>query len=357
MKKIITVIGARPQFVKAAVVSRIVRQREDVREVLVHTGQHFDKNMSEVFFEEMEIPMPDYQLDINGLTHGKMTGRMLEAIEEILLKEKPDLVLVYGDTNSTLAGALVAAKIHIPIAHVEAGLRSYNMQMPEEINRILTDRVSKWLFCPTDTAVNNLKREGFSNFESSIYLTGDVMLDCANFYASKLDTIPSRIEISEAPFVLATLHREENTKPEKLRDIISILNAINEETVVIMPIHPGTRRKLHQNNVHPKFKMIDPVGYFDMIRLLKDCLYVVTDSGGLQKEAFFFHKYCVTLREQTEWVELVENGVNFICGSNQGKVEEAIRVIKNRTFPTRMSLYGDGNAGINIVTALFEKAR
>ena len=345
MKKIITIVGARPQFIKAATLSRQFKLI-GIEELIIHTGQHFDANMSEVFFEEMEIPKPAFQLDVHGLTHGAMTGRMLEGIEAILLSEKPDGVLVYGDTNSTLAGALAASKLHIPLIHVEAGLRSYNMEMPEEINRILTDRISNILFCPTDTAVNNLKREGFDNMPVRIIKNGDVMQDAAIYYAAKAEeksTILSKIGVSK--FVLGTIHRQENTdSPENLRNIIAGLNEINRQTPVVIPIHPRTRNILTEQNIIPEFKLIDPVGYFDMIMLLKSCDLVITDSGGVQKEAFFFGKHCITLREQTEWIELVENGFNKLVGSDSQKLKEAFEFFKTKHSDFSIDLYGKGKA-------------
>jgi UDP-N-acetylglucosamine 2-epimerase len=345
MLKIITIVGARPQFVKAATLSRQF-QRLGIQELLVHTGQHFDANMSDIFFEEMEIPKPAYNLDIHGLTHGAMTGRMLEGIEEILLKEKPDGVLVYGDTNSTLAGALAASKLHIPLIHVEAGLRSYNMEMPEEINRILTDRISNVLFCPTDTAVNNLKREGFENMPIQIIKNGDVMQDAAMYYAERAEQksdILKKINLSE--FVLGTIHRQENTdSPDNLRSITSGLNEINRSVPVVVPIHPRTRNILAQQNIVPEFTLIDPVGYFDMIMLLKHCKLVITDSGGVQKEAFFFGKHCITLREQTEWVELVENRYNILVGSDSGKLKSAFDLFSTKSSDFGLDLYGKGEA-------------
>ena len=345
MKKIITIVGARPQFVKAATLSRQFALL-GIEELIVHTGQHFDANMSEVFFEEMEIPKPAYQLDIHGLTHGAMTGRMLEGIEAILLKEKPDAVLVYGDTNSTLSGALAASKLHIPLIHVEAGLRSFNMEMPEEINRILTDRISDILFCPTDMAVNNLKLEGFEDMQAQIIKNGDVMQDAAIYYAAKAvekSDILSKINLPK--FVLATIHRQENTdSPENLRNIISGLNEINKQVPVVVPIHPRTRNILAQQNIVPEFTMINPVGYFDMIMLLKSCELVITDSGGVQKEAFFFGKHCITLREQTEWVELVENGFNILVGSDSVKLADAFEFFKTKKSDFTLDLYGKGQA-------------
>jgi len=345
MNRIITVVGARPQFIKAATLSRQFKLA-GIEELIIHTGQHFDTNMSDVFFEEMEIPRPAYHLDIHGLTHGAMTGRMLEGIEAILLKEKPDGVLVYGDTNSTLAGALAASKLHIPVIHVEAGLRSFNMQMPEEINRILTDRISNVLFCPTEAAVANLKKEGFENMPVRIIKNGDVMQDAAMYYAPKAEQKSDILkQAGLSKFVLATIHRQENTdSPETLRNIITGLNEINRQIPVLVPIHPRTRSILTQLNIVPEFKMIDPLGYFDMIVLLKNCELVITDSGGVQKEAFFFGKHCITLREQTEWVELVENGYNILVGSDIMKLKNAFDLFSSKISDFKMDLYGKGQA-------------
>ena len=345
MKKIITIVGARPQFVKAATLSRQFSLL-GVDEKIIHTGQHYDANMSDVFFEEMEIPKPTYNLDIHGVGHGAMTGRMLEGIEEILLNELPDGVLVYGDTNSTLAGALAASKLHIPVVHVEAGLRSFNMQMPEEINRILTDRISDLLLCPTDTAIHNLQREGFNNFNTKIVKNGDVMQDAAIFYAAKAEEKSNVLKsINLSRYILATIHRQENTdSPENLQNIIVGLNEINRQTPVVVPIHPRTRNILAQLNIVPAFKLIDPVGYFDMIVLLKNCEMVITDSGGVQKEAFFFGKHCITMREQTEWVELVENGFNTLTGSDAKKIVTAYEQTKQKKSDFSINLYGKGQA-------------
>lgn len=345
MKKIITIVGARPQFVKAATLSRQFSLL-GVDEKIIHTGQHYDANMSDVFFEEMEIPKPTYNLDIHGVGHGAMTGRMLEGIEEILLNELPDGVLVYGDTNSTLAGALAASKLHIPVVHVEAGLRSFNMQMPEEINRILTDRISDLLLCPTDTAIHNLQREGFNNFNTKIVKNGDVMQDAAIFYAAKAEEKSNVLKSINLPrYILATIHRQENTdSPENLQNIIAGLNEINRQTPVVVPIHPRTRNILAQLNIVPAFKLIDPVGYFDMIVLLKNCEMVITDSGGVQKEAFFFGKHCITMREQTEWVELVENGFNTLTGSDAEKIVTAYEQTKQKKSDFSINLYGKGQA-------------
>ncbi len=352
--KIVTIVGARPQFVKAAVVSRVLAKTEGIGEVIVHTGQHFDVNMSDVFFEEMCIPKPHYNLNINGLGHGAMTGQMLEKIEEVLVKEKPDWVLVYGDTNSTIAGALAAKKLHIRVAHVEAGLRSFNMEMPEEVNRILTDRISDVLFCPTDTAVENLKREGFENMECRIVKNGDVMQDAALFYSDKAKqpelTIPEH-------FVLGTVHRAENTdNPERLTGIFSALENISETLPVVLPLHPRTRSKLvgiGYDFANSKICFIEPVGYLEMVWLLKQCELVMTDSGGLQKEAYFFGKYCVTMRDETEWVELVRNGFNKLAGSDTERILECVIKLRQKEqcgFENR--LYGNGDAGEEIVKVL-----
>ena len=352
--KIITVIGARPQFIKAAVVSRAIKQIKDVTEVIVHTGQHFDNNMSDIFFEEMEIPKPNYNLNINGLGHGAMTGQMLEKIEAVLLKEKPDWVLVYGDTNSTLAGALAAKKLHIQVAHVEAGLRSFNMKMPEEINRILTDRISDILFCPTQAAVDNLMKEGYKNINAVIENVGDVMQDAALFYSKK-----SKMPETEIPerFVLCTVHRAENTdNPQAFKNIFEALEEIATETPVVLPLHPRTRNKLKSQNYNFKdssITFIEPVGYLEMVWLLQNCELVMTDSGGLQKEAYFFKKPCLTLREETEWVELVENGYNIICVSDKINIITSFNKLQNQQrINFGKELYGDGKAGGKIINSL-----
>lgn len=349
--KIITIIGARPQFIKAAVISRLLKEKKNIQEVIVHTGQHFDNNMSDIFFEEMEIPKPDYNLNINGLGHGAMTGQMLEKIEEVLLLEKPDWVLVYGDTNSTLAGALAAKKLHIKVAHVEAGLRSFNMKMPEEINRILTDRISDILFCPTETAIENLNNEGYQNISIKIMNVGDVMQDAAIFYADK-----AKIPEVKLPkkFILSTVHRAENTDNQvAITNVFKALEEISEEFPVVMPLHPRTKNKLvtmGYDFANSKICFIDPVGYLEMVYLLKNCEMVMTDSGGLQKEAYFFKKQCITLREETEWVELVKNGFNQICGSNKERIILGYQnAKKNTTVNFAKALYGNGDAGKKVI--------
>lgn len=356
MNKILTIVGARPQFVKAAALSRVFDASSDFTEVIVHTGQHFDEKMSDIFFEEMSIPKPKHNLEINSLGHGAMTGRMLEGIEQILLEEKPDMVLVYGDTNSTIAGALAAKKLHIKVGHVEAGLRSFNIKMPEEVNRILTDRISDVLLCPTDTAIENLKKEGYDNLEIDMVKSGDVMQDAAMFYAKTSEqksTVIKDNNLAKNNFVLCTLHRAENTdSKERLQCIVDGLHQINESTPVVLPLHPRTAKMLEKFNIELNITLIEPVGYFDMIELLKNCKCVATDSGGLQKEAFFFQKECITMRDETEWVELVHNGFNTIVGASSKSIIEAFNKVGKQKIDFEVDLYGNGKAGENIVSAI-----
>lgn len=345
--KIITIVGARPQFIKAAAVSREIAKHSDIEEYIIHTGQHFDKNMSEVFFEEMDIPKPNYNLAINNLSHGAMTGRMLEGIEGIILKEKPNWVLLYGDTNSTLAGALAASKSHVKLAHVEAGLRSFNMKMPEEVNRILTDRLSNILFCPTDKAVENLNLEGYDNIDCEVVKVGDVMQDAAMFYATMSKkpsfNIPSQ-------FVLATIHRAENTDDKnRLSSIINAFNNINQDVPVILPLHPRTKKYIEKYQLDVKFQTVDPVGYLEMVYLLQNCKVVMTDSGGLQKEAFFFQKPCITIRDQTEWVELVSNKVNVLSNAEEKDILNKFQLMTNQSYDFNVDLYGNGTASSKII--------
>jgi UDP-GlcNAc3NAcA epimerase len=345
MKKIVTILGARPQFVKAAVLSRVIKEQGQIEEVIVHTGQHFDANMSAVFFDEMNIPQPTYNLQIHSLSHGAMTGQMLEKIEEILVLEKPDAVLVYGDTNSTLAGALAAKKLHIKVVHIEAGLRSFNMNMPEEINRILTDRISDLLCCPTQIAMENLEKEGFLSLPIQLVNTGDIMKDAVAYYSafsSSKSNIVDRLHLKPNRFVLATLHRQENTDDlEKLEQIITGLEEIHKSNEVVLPLHPRTKKIMEQHHIHPKVTCIDPLGYFDMLELLKHCLLVVTDSGGLQKEAFFNHKNCIIIREETEWLELVNHGFADIVGTDPKKMQISYRNFQLSKSDFSVPLYGD----------------
>ncbi|MBM3453878.1 MAG: UDP-N-acetylglucosamine 2-epimerase (non-hydrolyzing) [Bacteroidetes bacterium] len=357
MMKILTILGARPQFIKAGSVSREISKHKEIEEIIVHTGQHYDANMSDIFFEEMKIPRPNFFLGIGGNSHGAMTGQMIERIEEVALNEKPDWMMVYGDTNSTLAGAIVASKLHIKLAHIEAGLRSFNMKMPEEINRILTDRVSTILFCPTDTSIHNLKNEGYENLKCKIVKSGDVMQDGAIFYKS-LAKKPN-IEINKN-FILCTIHRAENTDVEvRLKSIFEALNEIAKEKQVVLPLHPRTRKIIENLKINvSKLKVIDPVGYLEMVWLIDNCKIVLTDSGGLQKEAYFFNKPCITLRDETEWVELVQQGVNFLVGAKKDEILNIYYNLNdfNRTFD-RVNLYGAGNASTIITKSLIDFAR
>ena len=352
--KIVTILGARPQFIKAASVSREVNfQAEngaDIEEIIVHTGQHYDANMSHIFFKEMKLPKPQYSLGIGGSSHGQMIGQMVEKIEEILIIEKPDWVLVYGDTNSTLAGAISASKLNIKIAHIEAGLRSFNDNMPEEVNRILTDRISSLLFCPTKVAVNNLINEGFDKWKNNaeLVLSGDVMQDSAIFYkefSQKLNDLSFAND-----FILCTIHRVENTEnSDKLKKIVFALNQIAKKKQVILPLHPRTKIALKKGKYDTRnLTIIEPVGYLNMIWLIDNCSLVMTDSGGLQKEAFFFRKPCITLREQTEWVELVQHGFNVIVSAEPDEIINAYKEHKPQQSYD-MDLYGQGKASSMIV--------
>jgi len=367
--KILTILGARPQFIKAGSVSReIIRQKAEgrrLKEVIVHTGQHFDANMSDIFFEELHLPKPKYFLGVGGKSHGAMTGEMIIKLEEVMLKEKPDVVLVYGDTNSTLAGAIAASKLHIPIAHVEAGIRSFNMKMPEEVNRILTDRVSTWLFCPTDTAVENLKNEGYLVTEESgidrgfgkVLKVGDVMQDGAMFY-KQFAKKPLSLSIVTDNYILCTIHRAENTDDEsRFRNIFEALNEIAKETPIILPLHPRTKQKLKELSLSLNFlTIIDPVGYLEMVWLIDNCKLVMTDSGGLQKEAYFFNKPCITLRDETEWVELVEIGANVLVGADKEKIVTGYfnKFYSRLSLSTVTNLYGNGKASEKIVEELLK---
>jgi UDP-GlcNAc3NAcA epimerase len=352
--KIVTIVGARPQFIKAAVVSRAIQKRKTMDEVIIHTGQHYDTNMSEIFFKEMQIPKPAYNLEVKENLHGAMTAKMLTGIEELLLKERPDVVMVYGDTNSTLAGSLAASKLHIPVAHVEAGLRSYNMFMPEEVNRILTDNVSTYLLCPTQQAVDNLKQEGFMRAFHKLHLTGDVMFDATlHYFMQSNDEIIKRFNLRHEQFILATIHRAENTDNiQNLTSIVDALNILNKQYKVIVPLHPRTKKLIKQLTTQPEFAISEPVGYPDMLRLLYHCSLVVTDSGGLQKEAYFFKKFCVVLREQTEWVELRDNGFSDLAGSDTKKITNIANAFLQSSFIDKEGLYGDGRAGEKIADIL-----
>ena len=358
MKKILTVLGARPQFIKASAVSHAIASSHGTQEVLVHTGQHFDANMSDVFFAELGMEKPEYFLDIHGGTHGAMTGRMLAEVEQVMLAEKPDTVLVYGDTNSTLAGALAAVKLHIPVAHVEAGLRSFNLGMPEEVNRILTDRISRWLFTPTETAVQHLLREGFK--PEQIIPVGDVMYDVALFHGRRVQAdagLMARLGLARQGYVLATIHRAENTDHlERLAVIVDALISISGQLPVVWPLHPRTRGVLKKvgklDALSAKVNLIDPVGYLDMVQLEKYAALIATDSGGVQKEAFFHQVPCVTLRNETEWVELVDAGWNRLAPPTDVDAVHSAIVASLGSRGKAVEPYGAGDAALRIISEL-----
>lgn len=355
--KIATVIGARPQFIKAAVVSRAFKAHQNVTEVLIHTGQHHDDNMSDIFFRELDIPKPAHHLGIAGGSHGRMTGRQLEAIEAVFLADRPDWVLVYGDTNSTLAGALAAAKLHIPVAHVEAGLRSFNRRMPEEINRVLTDHVSALLFAPTGTAAANLAAEGVE--PALCHVVGDVMFDAARFYAQQAQDRSAIIDamgLEAGRFCLVTVHRQENTDiPQRLSAIFAALRDLARTQPVVLPLHPRTRKMLQASGdfaiMTQGLDIIDPVGMFDIIELMRNASLVLTDSGGLQKESYFHGTPAVVLRDETEWTELLQIGWARLCPPVSA---DAILTAARAPFtPTGdANPFGDGHAGKAIVDRL-----
>jgi len=355
--KIVTIIGARPQFIKAAMVSKEIAKHDKMNEIIIHTGQHFDKNMSQIFFKDMGISEPDYNLGINRLSHGAMTGRMLEELEKIYIEEKPNQVIVFGDTNSTIAGALAASKLHIPVAHVEAGLRSFNKEMPEEVNRVLVDHISNILFAPTKAAVTNLNNEGID--KNKIYRVGDIMYDAALYFtdiSAAKSNIIDKLKLERTEFLLCTIHRQENTDiKERLFSIFRALEDISKNICIILPLHPRTRARMREFNISIQpnnITIINPVGYLDMLLLLKHCNLVLTDSGGLQKEAFFFNKYCLTLRSETEWVELVEHKFNYIVGGDYNEIINIFNLLSNNIILNPPKLYGNGMARVDIVKAL-----
>lgn len=376
--KIITIIGARPQIIKAAALSRIFREKYSgkIREILVHTGQHYDDNMSDVFFRQMNIPSPDYQLGVGSASHAVQTARMMEKMEDVFLKEKPKAVIVYGDTNSTLAGAVAASKIHIPIIHIEAGLRSFNKAMPEEINRIVADHLSTLLFTPTHTGHKNLIKEGFNDnaippFHADnpkIYLCGDIMLDNTLFYAGQAEkntNILQELGIADKPYILCTIHRDSNTdNPTRLTSILNALTALSErESIsIVVPLHPRTRKVLGEwvhlpvvktFTEHPRIKIIPPAGFMEMCLLEKNCSLIITDSGGVQKEAYFFHKPCVVLRNETEWVEPVESGSTALADADETRIRNlAVQFLHNppQYFPP---IFGDGTAACFIAEKIY----
>jgi len=350
--KIVSIVGARPQFIKAAAVSRLLRQQ--ATEILVHTGQHYDPNMSAVFFDELEIHAPEYHLGVGSGSHGAQTGEMLVRIEEVLLKEMPDWVLVYGDTNSTLAGALAASKLHIRVVHVEAGLRSFNRRMPEEINRILADHLSNLLFCPSDIAAQHLAREGIIQ---GVHVVGDVMADTLLFAAqraSQRSSILKKLGLTPGGYLLATVHRAENTdQPDRLRSILQAFAMIQE--LVIFPIHPRTRYRIADLQLQnlldgSQVRLIEPLGYLDMVRLEQSARMIITDSGGIQKEAYWLKVPCITLRDETEWVETVENGWNCLAGADRHTIAHMAETFQPPA--DQPVLYGDGLAAPRIIEQL-----
>lgn len=357
--KILTIVGARPQFIKAAAVSRILRTEhaDAAQELLVHTGQHYDENMSKVFFDELGIPEPAYNLEIAGGSHGEMTGRMLEAVEKVLVREAPDWVLIYGDTNSTLAGALAAAKLHMPVAHVEAGLRSFNMRMPEEVNRIVADRLSALLFCPTGAAVTNLRNEGVTR---GVHDVGDVMYDVALHFGEQArarSTALARFGLEPGGFALATCHRAENTDdPRRLAGIVTALGRLAGRMKVVLPLHPRTAKLLERSGLQGALagvQLVDPLPFLDMVALEQAARVVVTDSGGVQKEAFFYGVPCVTMRDETEWVETVESGWNRLVGADADAILAA--ALEPAPRGERPQFYGDGHAAGRIVSVLLRE--
>lgn len=369
MKKIITIIGARPQIIKASALSRAIRERfsDSINEIIVHTGQHYDENMSAVFFDEMGIPQPNYNLAVGSGNHGQQTAKMMDGLEEIYLTEKPDAVVIYGDTNSTLAGALAAAKLHIPVVHIEAGLRSFNKRMPEEVNRITADHVSTLLFSPTKTGIDNLKREGFNVDRQGkadinnpfIYHCGDIMYDNSIYFLSVSDersTIIEELGLQDTPYILSTVHRDSNTDVNENMDaIFSALIEISEKSAkrVVLPMHPRTKHKLESHLSEEIRKtlieseniiIIPPAGFLDIIALEKNAELIITDSGGLQKEAYFFKKPCIILRPQTEWVEIVENGNAILADANKDRILQAFEDLTNKDDYTYPPFYGDADA-------------
>jgi UDP-GlcNAc3NAcA epimerase len=349
--KILTVVGARPQFIKAATLSRSIKKNPSLKEVMVHTGQHFDTNMSETFFKQLGIPEPAYNLGISCLNHGAMTGRMIEKIEEVLLIENPKMVIVFGDTNSTLAGSLAAKKTGIPVAHVEAGLRSFDMNMPEEINRVVTDRISDLLFCPTETAFNNLIAEGYQRLDAAIHVPGDIMYDSALYFSETALEVNRRFE---PPYVICTIHRQELVQSlDKLKITLDSLVELNNQVPVVLITHPRTNDAINEICYHLPFQTYPPLGYFEMLNAIKNAECVITDSGGMQKEAYFLKRPCITLRNNTEWIELVDAGVNMLA-KNAQDIVRLFNNLKNSRLNFDASFYGEGNAADLIVETIVQ---
>jgi UDP-GlcNAc3NAcA epimerase len=377
--KILTVIGARPQIIKASAISRAIKKyyNQQINEVIVHTGQHYDVNMSSVFFDELEIPQPNYNLNVGSGMHGEQTAKMIQGIEAIIQSESPDYLLVYGDTNSTLAGAIAASKLHVPVVHIEAGLRSYNKLMPEEVNRILTDHCSTYLFPPTASGLKNLLKEGFNDTNTKPYSmdhplvknVGDVMLDNTLYFselAEQKSDIINALDLKNQPFVLCTIHRNDNTDNEfKLSEIIkALINIVDKYAIkIVLPIHPRTKKMivnldkllLEKFTNNPSIKILEPVSFFDMMMLEKYSNFIITDSGGVQKEAFFFQKPSVILRKETEWVEIVEAQMAFLTDANsQEIIDAASLILEGKIKNNVVDIFGDGNAAKNILNLLLQ---
>ena len=375
--KLVTVIGARPQIIKAAALSRAIKNHfsDRIQEIIVHTGQHYDDNMSQVFFDELGIPRPDYNLHVGSASHGVQTARMTEGLESILIKEQPDFIVLYGDTNSTLAGAVAAAKIHVPIVHIEAGLRSFNKTMPEEINRIVCDHCSTLLFSPTKAGFENLKREGFpidneppyTIDNPKVYHCGDIMYDNSLHFAdiaeAKTDII-QRLELTGKPFILATIHRDSNTdQPERLNAIFNALICLSNECQVVLPLHPRTAKLLKTNLDgekqaqlfnNPSISLIPPVSFLEMIALERHARLVMTDSGGVQKEAYFFQKPCIILRPETEWVEIVQTGNAILADADESRIMQAWQHFQSNPPTTFPEIFGDGHAAEFMLKMMLE---
>ncbi len=359
MKKVLTVVGARPQFIKAGVVSRVIRESfsDRINEALIHTGQHYDENMSDIFFKQLDLPQPKVNLEIGSGNHGEQTGKMLSMLEKVFIQENPDMVVVYGDTNSTLAGALAAVKIHLPVAHVEAGLRSWNRKMPEEINRVMVDHISSLLFCPSDVSINNLKQEGIVK---GVVKTGDVMHDSALYCAEKAEqktenfyNLCKEFNVSSGNYFLATVHRAENTDQiENLKQIVSSFQKLSKK--VVWPVHPRTKKMLEENKIvcGNNVALTAPFSYLDMILFLKNAAMVLTDSGGVQKEAMFFETPCVTLRSETEWLETLDSGWNLLSGIDS---EQILATVENHSKTPKKNakqIYGTGKSANKLISAI-----
>tara|TARA_Y100001970_G_scaffold281852_1_gene393478 strand:- start:14010 stop:15068 length:1059 start_codon:yes stop_codon:yes gene_type:complete len=346
--KILTVLGARPQFIKSAIISNHIINSSFMTEIIVHTGQHFEHNMSDIFFQEMNLPRPNYNLGINQMNRKPMIEKMIEKLCPILISEAPDALLVYGDTNSTLAGSLAAKKIKIPIFHVESGLRSFNKSMPEELNRVKTDQLSSLLFCPTENAINNLQKEGISE---GVILSGDVMYDIYRMFSKKNKNFHALKLQIDSDYIVSTIHRQENTdNEEKLRSIFSSLDMINKKIKVVLPLHPRTKLQLKKFNIKTDIEWIEPLGYLSMLSLIKSSEMVITDSGGLQKEAFFAKKKCITVRKETEWTELIDIDVNRL--SNTRNLFSNFQILRKSTCDFSKKLFGDGNASKVILESI-----